>query len=230
MKYLKVWTSFREVIEPLSDAEKGRLFVMMMVYAESFAEPADFAGNERFIWPAAKQLIDLTYSENLRLSENGKKGGRPKTKQNQDKPNETNENQPEPNKSHKEKESNRKKSNEKENNPFFDRFWSAYPRKVAKPAAIKQFKAIDPDEETLQKMLSAIEKGKRSEQWQKDGGQFIPYPATWLHQRRWEDQTQAVPVKVLPAHDFEQRDYSDVQGQMMDDLDAEISAFRKGAG
>ena len=230
MKYLKVWTSFLKVMEPLSDAEKGRLFVMMLVYAESFTEPADFAGNERFVWPSAKQWIDLTYSENLRQKENGKKGGRPKTQENPVKPTETQANPDKPNKSLNVKESNIKKSNIKENNPFFDRFWSAYPRKVAKPAAIKQFKAIDPDEETLQKMLSAIEKNKRSEQWQKDGGQFIPYPATWLHQRRWEDQTQAVPVKVLPAHDFEQRDYSDVQGQMMDDLDAEISAFRKGAG
>ena len=59
MKYLKVWTSFREVMEPLSDAEKGRLFDAMLVYAESFEEPVNLAGNERFVWPAAKQWIDL---------------------------------------------------------------------------------------------------------------------------------------------------------------------------
>ena len=59
MKYLKVWTSFRDVIQPLSDAEKGRLFDAMLIYTEDGTEPADFAGNERFIWPAAKQIIDL---------------------------------------------------------------------------------------------------------------------------------------------------------------------------
>ena len=122
MKYLKVWTSFRDVMEPLSDAEKGRLFDAMLVYAESFTEPAEMAGNERFVWPAARQLIDLTYSESIRLSENGKKGGRPKTRQNQTEPTETNENQQKPTESHKEKEGNIKKSNIKENNTRERRF------------------------------------------------------------------------------------------------------------
>ena len=105
MKYLKVWTSFRDVMDPLSDAEKGRLFVMMLCYADSGEEPADFAGNERFVWPAAKQWIDLTYSENAKQRENGKKGGRPKTHENPEKPNETQENPNEPNKTLKVKES-----------------------------------------------------------------------------------------------------------------------------
>ena len=96
MKYLKVWTSFREVISPLADAEKGRLFDMMLQYAEDGTEPGNFAGNERYTWPAAKQWIDLTYAENARLKENGKKGGRPKTKDNQEKPNETKNNQEKP--------------------------------------------------------------------------------------------------------------------------------------
>lgn len=111
MQYLKVWTSFRDVIEPLSDAEKGRLFVMMLCYADSGEEPADFAGNERFVWPAAKQWIDLTYSENAKQRENGKKGGRPKTQENPEKPNETQKNPTEPNETLKVKESNIKESN-----------------------------------------------------------------------------------------------------------------------
>ena len=121
MKYLKVWTSFRDVIKPLDDAEKGRLFDMMLLYAEDGTEPVDYVGNERFVWPAAKQWIDLTYAENARLHENGKKGGRPKTKQNQEKPTETNinqseptetkNNQDEPTKTHNIKESNVKESN-----------------------------------------------------------------------------------------------------------------------
>ena len=115
MKYLKVWTSFRDVIKPLSDDEKGRLFDMMLEYAESFIEPADFAGNERFVWPAAKQWIDLTYSENLKQRENGKKGGRPKSQENPEKPNETQNNPSKPNETLKVKENNIKKSNVKEN-------------------------------------------------------------------------------------------------------------------
>lgn len=111
MKYLKVWTSFRDVISPLADAEKGRLFDMMLQYAEDGTEPGNFAGNERYTWPAAKQWIDLTYAENAKQRENGKKGGRPKSQENPIKPNETQQNPNEPNKSLNIKENNIKESN-----------------------------------------------------------------------------------------------------------------------
>ena len=39
--------------------------------------------------------------------------------------------------------------------------------------------------------MSAIEAQKKSPQWTKDGGQFIPHPATWLNGKRWEDQVTA---------------------------------------
>ena len=113
MKYLKVWTSFREVIEPLQDAEKGRLFDMMLLYAEEGTDPGNFAGNERFVWPAAKQIIDLTAEKAEKLRQNGLKGGRPVTKDNQEEANESKNNQSEANESHKEKKRNNK---EKERN------------------------------------------------------------------------------------------------------------------
>ena len=113
MKYLKVWTSFREVIEPLQDAEKGRLFDMMLLYAEEGTDPGNFAGNERFVWPAAKQIIDLTAEKAEKLRQNGLKGGRPVTKDNQEEANESKNNQSKANESHKEKKRNNK---EKERN------------------------------------------------------------------------------------------------------------------
>ena len=217
MKYLKVWTSFRDVMEPLSDAEKGRLFDAMLVYAEQFEEPETFAGNERFVWPAARQLIDLTYSESVRLAENGKKGGRPKTNRNQPKPTETNENQPEPTETHKEKEWNGKKRKGKENkvNILFDRFWAAYPRHEAKQAALRAFEKLNPDENLLGTILDAVEVQKKSDQWTRDNGQFIPHPATWINQRRWEDETLPA-IKVLPRKNYEsQRDYAGSTGEVM---------------
>jgi hypothetical protein len=48
-------------------------------------------------------------------------------------------------------------------------------------------KSKNPDA-VLEQMLSAIARSKRTEQWQKDGGKFIPMPTTWLNQRRWEDE------------------------------------------
>lgn len=70
----------------------------------------------------------------------------------------------------------------------FDLFWFAYPKKVGKQAAIKAWKQIKPKEDLLQKMLSAIEWQKQSDQWTKNSGQYIPNPATWLNQGRWDDE------------------------------------------
>ena len=67
----------------------------------------------------------------------------------------------------------------------FETFWNAYPRKEGKEKARLAFEKADADLETL---LSALEQHKKSPQWTKDGGQFIPYPATWLNGKRWEDQ------------------------------------------
>ena len=113
MKYLKVWTSFRDVIKPLSEAEKGRLFDMMLIYTETGEEPGKFAGNEMYTWPAAKQMIDLMVAENDRLKKNGSRGGRP-SKENQEKPTETKENQPKPTETQKEKKRKEIERNEKE--------------------------------------------------------------------------------------------------------------------
>ena len=67
-------------------------------------------------------------------------------------------------------------------------FWNAYPKKKSKADAEKAFKKLKPDERLLDIMLSTLEEQKRSTDWQRDKGQFIPYPATWLNGRRWEDE------------------------------------------
>ena len=77
MRYLKVFTDFAEVIEPLSDAERGRLFMSMLQYA-STGEAGTLSGAERFVWPIAKQNIDRTRVEAGRNAACGSKGGRPK--------------------------------------------------------------------------------------------------------------------------------------------------------
>jgi hypothetical protein len=75
--------------------------------------------------------------------------------------------------------------------PGFDRFWQAYPRKTAKPQAAKAFARLRPDEPLLLRMLAALALQRQSAQWQRDDGQFIPHPSTWLNGRRWEDEGAA---------------------------------------
>jgi len=74
----------------------------------------------------------------------------------------------------------------------FERFWSAYPKKTAKQQALKAFQKLNPDEALLIAILNSLEQQKHSVQWTKDGGQFIPSPATWLNGKRWEDETTEV--------------------------------------
>lgn len=76
---------------------------------------------------------------------------------------------------------------------LFDRFWNAYPKKQAKPAARRAWDKLAPDLETCRAMSAALARQKRSESWQRDGGRYIPLPATWLNQRRWEDEPSATP-------------------------------------
>jgi hypothetical protein len=37
-------------------------------------------------------------------------------------------------------------------------------------------------------MVSKIERAKTSDDWLKEGGKYIPYPASWLSARGWEDE------------------------------------------
>lgn len=71
---------------------------------------------------------------------------------------------------------------------LFDAFWLAYPRKVAKPEALKAWVKAKPDAELAEKIMAGLEAAKRSRDWTKEDGQYIPYPAAWLNKRRWEDQ------------------------------------------
>jgi hypothetical protein len=69
----------------------------------------------------------------------------------------------------------------------FEAFWKAYPRKMAKKAAFKAWRNAK-DKPPLTDVLAAIELQMKSPDWMKDGGRFIPYPASWLNQGCWEDK------------------------------------------
>ena len=70
----------------------------------------------------------------------------------------------------------------------FEQFWKAYPKKVSKQKCIKWFEKNKPNEQELKIMLNQLERFKQTKDWQKENGQFIPYPDTWLRNRRWEDE------------------------------------------
>lgn len=69
----------------------------------------------------------------------------------------------------------------------FDTFWQAYPKKVGKDEARKAWAKRRPTDALLAEILNALGWQQRSNQWQSEGGKYIPNPATWLNQGRWQD-------------------------------------------
>jgi hypothetical protein len=70
----------------------------------------------------------------------------------------------------------------------FVQFWRAYPKRKAKEAARRAWHKLAPSADLLPVILVAIQRQKLSSDWQREDGRFIPHPASWLNQRRWEDE------------------------------------------
>lgn len=57
LAYLQIFADKEELLDPFDDAERGRLLTAMLSYALHDVEP-DLTGNERYIWPVFRQMID----------------------------------------------------------------------------------------------------------------------------------------------------------------------------
>lgn len=68
----------------------------------------------------------------------------------------------------------------------FSQWWSQYPRKTSKATAQTRWKNMTPKQRTA--ALEALPKHIAHWEITKTGPQFIPMPATWLNQCRWEDE------------------------------------------
>lgn len=74
------------------------------------------------------------------------------------------------------------------NDELFIKFWAAYPKKKSKGDAEKAWKKLKPSLELTGKIIVKVELLKKTHDWRKEGGQFIPFPATWLNRKGWEDE------------------------------------------
>lgn len=72
----------------------------------------------------------------------------------------------------------------------FCEFWEAYPKKVGKGAAEKAYAKIKPDKDLHDRIMGAVADAKQSSSWKEEHGRYIPNPATWLNQKRWEDELE----------------------------------------
>ena len=183
-EYTPLPFEFLDELDCLTDEEYGRLVRAMQRYSIDGTE-TELAGSERLFWKRCKNTVDRyrssyekRYASN---AENGAKGGRPKnpsgffeTPKSQTKT---------------ETKTETKTDIPPKPPEGFDLFWQSYPKKVGKEAARKAFCRVNVPVESL---LTAIERQKCGRQWQEDGGKYIPNPATWLNQGRWEDEVPTV--------------------------------------
>lgn len=77
---------------------------------------------------------------------------------------------------------------------LFLAFWQAYPRKDAKKDCLKAWSSAVKNRvitlANIQDIMQALEAQKKSQKWQKNHGEFVPMPATWVRGERWNDSVE----------------------------------------
>lgn len=72
---------------------------------------------------------------------------------------------------------------------FESDFWRLYPRKVGKHPARLSWNRIKPwNQETCDQIFAGLDRWLKFWLENATDPRYIPYPATWLNQRRWEDE------------------------------------------
>lgn len=69
----------------------------------------------------------------------------------------------------------------------FKRFYEAYPKKRSRGDAFKAWQQTATKRPATEQILKALAVLKASQDWRRDGGQYIPYPASWLRAWGWDD-------------------------------------------
>ena len=89
----------------------------------------------------------------------------------------------------------------------FEKFWTLYPKKIAKQGAWEEFKTLQPTDELLTHILTALQQQIDSAEQLQSQGHWIPkwkFPANWLAQHCWEDEIYS-PQPKEPQHESHQK-------------------------
>lgn len=211
-----VYHSYLKALEPLNDAECGRLLKACLQYSMTGVAP-ELRGNERFLFPSWQSQIDRDrdkYAAKCRRnSQNAsmrwdataceRMRNDAKHAKDKDKDNDNNTIPPiyPPQRGQRAQDGEPKGSpppaaageKQQEYSADFTAFWKSYPswRATDKAGCYRKFKKIPKDQ--LPRLMESLEAHKRSKQW-RDG--IIPLASTWLNQRRWEsDAPPEEPAK-----------------------------------
>ena len=67
-------------------------------------------------------------------------------------------------------------------------FWSEYPKKKAKLDALKAWRQTASLRPPIEELIAALDLQAQADDWHRDGGAYIPWPAKWLRQGYWENE------------------------------------------
>ena len=103
------------------------------------------------------------------------------------------------------KKENREKEKEKEDAgtvfdaaTAFEIFYQAYPNKKNVKTARTRWEKMKVTPELFAAIMEGLERAKNSQEWGKDGGAYIPHPATWLNGEGWKNEYKPLRQTAAP--------------------------------
>lgn len=100
----------------------------------------------------------------------------------------------------KEKEKVKKEKTFASDSQEFFLFWKAYPNKKNKKTAETRWDRLNVTPELYKKIMDGLERAKASREWAKDGGEYIPHPASWLNAGGWENEYKPFAEQAAEQH------------------------------
>ena len=109
----------------------------------------------------------------------------------------------------------------------FEVFWKAYPKKVGKSDCRQIWEKLRPSKELFAKIMSTLSAASASDQWTREGHRFVPNPATWLRQGRWDDDVGSYPQNVRDGpktrfHNLDERRDDDLEDYALKKMISEL--------
>lgn len=202
---LRIWHSYIEAARMLSDADRLAYYDALFDYGFDGIEP-ELTGIPAAMFLLTKPNLDKSISK----SEAGAIGGasKPEAKRKQTlSKTEANGNEYASDKRIENREERienippipptrgRKKPTQELPDPDFDAFWALYPKKKSKGEAKKAWAQLKPSREIISAIMAKLPLLAASHDWTKEGGQYVPNPATWLRAEGWEDEVKDAPRK-----------------------------------
>lgn len=202
---LRIWHSYIEAARMLSDADRLAYYDALFDYGLDGIEP-ELTGIPAAMFLLTKPNLDKSISK----SEAGAVGGasKPEAKRKQTlSKTEANGNECASDKRIENREERienippipptrgRKKPTQELPDADFDAFWALYPKKKSKGEAKKAWAQLKPSREIISAIMAKLPLLAASHDWTKEGGQYVPNPATWLRAEGWEDEVQDAPRK-----------------------------------